>query len=227
MKILVLSTYRTGSTQFCKQLAMQHGIDNLDEYFHESVHPAMRSKRIDSLQNTDNWVVKLMPFHDQCADQDNVRPNPLLTLLAHADKVYCIMRKDLNAQVRSYWLTKLCGQLEKNHDVLMPSWHDEFETPVDLNDFNTVKYTYIHKGDEITVEKPWCDVIAHSLPRYRRILFDDIRWVAEVCNANPKIEIVYTEDLETGTKYQRPFVMPNSFPKICTGYTLEDLTVAQ
>ena len=35
--ILVLSTYRTGSTNLCKQLSKQYAYENLDECFHESI----------------------------------------------------------------------------------------------------------------------------------------------------------------------------------------------
>lgn len=227
MKILVLTTYRTGSTHLCAQLAQQHKLENFDECFHESLHPMTRAKLINELQCTDNWVVKLMPWHDQCADKDGVSPNPLLTLLKHADRVICLLRKDLNAQVKSYWITKMCGQLKTNHQMQLPGWHDEFTTPIDFNSIDTVNYTYTHKGDEITVSRSWCEIISLSLPRYRKFLFGEIKWIHNALKDVPGVETMYTEDLQTGEKYNRPFVMPNSFPKLCTGYTLDQLAVTE
>ena len=226
MKILVLTTHRTGSANYCKQLAEQHNIDNLDEYLSETVHPAMRVKRLDSLENSDNWLVKLTPTNDKCADIDNVRPNPLLTLLKHADKVICLFRQDLNAQVTSYWITKMCNQLNSNMGIQVPDLHDEFDTPFDFNSIDKPHYTYIHKGDEITVSRDWCDIIALSLPRYRKFLFDEIRWIKLACQ-DLDVETVYTEEITKGTQYNRPFVLPKSFPKLATGYTLDRSTVTE
>lgn len=226
MKILVLTTYRTASTYYCQQLAEQHNIENFDECFNETLHPMTRLKMLDQLQQSDDWIVKLMPHHDKCADRDGVSPNPLLTLLKHADRVVCLLRKDLNSQVISYWITKMCGQLKNNHNVETPGWHDQFDTEFNFNDISKVKYTYIHKGDEITVSRDWCDIIAISLPQYRKFLFDEIRWIKRVCK-DIDVDVVYTEDIDTGSKYQRPFVLPKSFPKLATGYTLDQLTVTE
>ena len=185
-----------------------------------------RLKLLDKLEQSDNWVVKLMPHHDKCADKDGVGRNPLLTLLKHADRVVCLLRKDLNSQVISYWITKMCGQLQTNHNIEAPGWHDQFKTEFDFNDFSKVKYTYVHKGDVITVEYPWCEVVAKSLPMYRKFLFDEIRWIKKACK-DIEVETVYTEDISTGSRYQRPFVLPKSFPMLATGYTLDRLTVAE
>ena len=227
MKILVLSTYRTGATNYCKQLAEEHNLENYNECFDEKIHPIERTKILNRLTESDNWIVKLLPKHDQCGDRDGVSPNPLLTLINSADKVYCLMRKDLNEQLRSVWLAKISTQIKNNVGVDLPDSHTEFDQPIDLNTFDKIPYTYVHKGDVITVEYPWCEVVSKSLPVYRQLLFKDIRWVSDVCNNNPQIEIVYTEDMDHDKKYHRPFVFPKCFPKICTGFSLEELTVAQ
>ena len=227
MKILVLSTYRTGATNFCKQLAEEHGLTNHNECFDEKTHPLERTKTLKYLTESDNWVVKMLPKHDQCGDRDGVKPNPLLTLIDSADKVYCVMRRDLNEQLRSVWLAKISTQITDNLGVELPDWHTDFEKPIDLNTFDGIPYTYIHKGDVKTIKYPWCEVVSKSLPLYRWWLFKDIKWVADVCNNHSQIEIVYTEDMDHDKKYHRPFVFPKCFPTICTGTRLEELTVAQ
>ncbi len=115
--ILVLTTYRTGSISFCKQLAEQHSYENLDEGFHEGVldlhKPVLRH-----LHRNKNHVVKLMPYHIEKSPINNL----LDELLSLAEKVYVLIRKDFDQQCRSYYICKRLGV----------DWHDQWEDKVDV-----------------------------------------------------------------------------------------------
>ena len=115
--ILVLTTYRTGSTSFCKQLAEQHSYENLDEGFHEGVldlhKPVLRH-----LHRNKNHVVKLMPYHIEKSPINNL----LDELLLLAEKVYVLIRKDFDQQCQSYYICKRLGV----------DWHDQWEDKVDV-----------------------------------------------------------------------------------------------
>ena len=69
--ILVLTTYRTGSTNFCKDLAEQHKYENLDECFHENL-PDLHKSVLRHLHKNKNCVVKLMPYHIEKSPINNL-----------------------------------------------------------------------------------------------------------------------------------------------------------
>ncbi len=114
--ILVLTTYRTGSTNFCKQLAEEHKYENLDEAFHENLldlhKPVLRH-----LHKNKNCIVKLMPWHIKKSPIKNL----LDELLPLAEKVYVLVRKDFDQQCQSYYIA--CYTKE---------WHNTFYEPKDI-----------------------------------------------------------------------------------------------
>ena len=72
--ILVLSTYRTGSTNLCKDLSEANRYENLDECFHE----ALADKHKDVL----SYIIKNPNLTaKEYADLLNVRPNYVKELL--------------------------------------------------------------------------------------------------------------------------------------------------
>lgn len=108
--ILVLSTYRTGSTNFCKQLEKDTGYENLDEYFHESF-ALSHSDRIRYITKTKKCIVKVFPYHLNSSPRTNL----LSELLDVASRIIFLIRKDFDQQVQSYYICKYTND-----------WHSSF-----------------------------------------------------------------------------------------------------
>ena len=98
--ILVLSTYRTGSTNLCKQLSKQYAYENLDECFHESI-PDVHKNAVRYISKNKNCVVKLFPYHIEKSPIENL----LQELILYAEKVIVLVRKDFDQQCRFYWVS--------------------------------------------------------------------------------------------------------------------------
>ena len=114
--ILVLSTYRTGSTNLCKQLSKQYAYENLDECFHESI-PDVHKNAVRYISKNKNCVVKLFPYHIEKSPIENL----LQELILYAEKVIVLVRKDFDQQCQSYYVCKQTG-----------NWHDNFDQPIDI-----------------------------------------------------------------------------------------------
>ena len=114
--ILVLTTYRTGSTNFCKDLAEQHKYENLDECFHENL-PDLHKSVLRHLHKNKNCVVKLMPYHIEKSPINNL----LDELLPLAEKVYVLIRKGFDLQCQSYYVCRETAD-----------WHNTFYEPKDI-----------------------------------------------------------------------------------------------
>jgi len=114
--ILVLSTYRTGSTNLCKSLAEERGYENLDECFHESLIDQHKDVLRYILKNP-NCVIKIFPYHLEKSNIDNLF-NQLVEI---AEQVIILIRKDFDSQVKSYYTCKQIGD-----------WHSDFEDTVDI-----------------------------------------------------------------------------------------------
>jgi len=115
--ILVLTNYRTGSTNFCKYLAEQNNYTNCDELFHQ-LRNDQQEENINFLKNNSQTVVKVMP--DQILNAKN--SNLLELLVELSEKIYVLVRKDLYNQCKSYYVAL---QLE-NH------WHDNFKSTKEI-----------------------------------------------------------------------------------------------
>lgn len=180
--ILVLTTYRSGSTSFCKQLAEQHSYENLEEMFHEGFsrtyvqnnpqygdNSAMPNFHKDSLRyitKNPNCIVKLMPFHNANSDIENL----IDILIGMAEKVYVLVRKDFDQQCQSYYICKRLGG----------GWHDQWEDKV-----------------EVTLDKDrwlWCVNFLHN--QY----FELLSWKEKI----PNCELMFTHQLNQKEKYNRP-----------------------
>jgi len=116
--ILVLTTYRTGSTYFCKTLADENNLENYDEMFHEHLKDHHRANLI-QLEKDTNAVVKLMPWHIQ----NTKIPNLLEKLLSFKPKIYVLIRKDFDQQCQSYYICRFLGP---SKDKKINNWHNEF-----------------------------------------------------------------------------------------------------
>jgi len=106
--ILVLTTPRTASTHLCIRLAEQYGYKNLGEYFLDSLPVQDQLDRLDHLKNNHNYVVKAFPWQLKTTfvrqPKIPVLPQSLFDL---SEKTIILVRKDFNAQCRSYYLAKV------------------------------------------------------------------------------------------------------------------------
>jgi len=114
--ILVLSKYRTGSTNLCKQLAEQYSYENLDECFHESIADK-HNNIVRYISTNPNCVVKVFPYHLKQSSRENL----LNELVALSEKIILLIRKDFDQQVKSYYICKQTG-----------NWHNKFNDTVDI-----------------------------------------------------------------------------------------------
>lgn len=99
--ILVISSYRSGSTWFCQQLAESTGYVNFDELFHERL-AAEHKHNLRQLISLNNSIVKIFPFH--------LRESPindLLDLLTQlSEKIIILVRKNTYNQCKSFYIAK-------------------------------------------------------------------------------------------------------------------------
>jgi hypothetical protein len=111
--ILVLSVYRSGSTDFCQNIANKQGYENLDEAFHESIADHHISALRYLIYNR-RRVVKVFPYHVQ---QSTV-PDLLDKLKVLANRIIFLVRDDFTEQCKSYYVAKQ-----------LANWHDNFSQP--------------------------------------------------------------------------------------------------
>lgn len=180
--ILVLTTYRSGSTSFCKQLAEQHSYEDLHEPFHEGLSktyvqnnpqygdnthmPNVHKDTLRYIIKNPNCIVKLMPFHNANSDIENL----IDVLISMAEKIYILVRKDFDQQCQSYYICKRLGG----------GWHDQWEDKVD-----------------VTLDKDkwlWCVNFLHN--EYCELQ----TWKEKI----PNCELMFTHQLNQKDKYQRP-----------------------
>lgn len=108
--ILVVATYRTGSHWYCENLAKEYEYECLYEYFHE--HEYDHRQRLTHLHENPNSVVKIMPEHLTQTPMKNLFDE----LIAMAERVHFVVRRDFNAQLKSYYAAK----------HIPGEWHEEF-----------------------------------------------------------------------------------------------------
>lgn len=94
-RIVVLSSYRTGSTAFCDILARHNQLTNHDEYFHDHQDQKKIWSTVDITQliNKSNYVIKIMP--------DQIR-EPQFSALLQRSWVLGIHRRNFLEQLVSY-----------------------------------------------------------------------------------------------------------------------------
>ena len=164
--ILVLSTYRTGSTELCKNVAVDNNYENLDEVFHESAPASHRNALMHIAKNHD-CVVKLFPYHLDKTPVTGLLPH----LLEMADRVITLVRNDFHAQCKSYYV---CKQVK--------DWHSNFAEPVRVE---LDQSTWLTRANFLEQQY-------HALHK--------------LCNQIDNYELMFTEDLQFSTKYNRPVI---------------------
>jgi hypothetical protein len=98
-KICVVTNYRSGSSSFCTSIGNTNKTYMLGEYFNPVSYNGTGftiEKALRNLYSMNRYVLKLMP--------DHLRYNPGLIdmVLAHADKIIYLYRRDFAAQVKSF-----------------------------------------------------------------------------------------------------------------------------
>lgn len=106
--ILVLTTPRTASTHLCTQIAHEYGYENLGEYFGDSLTIEDQLDKLDYLKNNPDCVVKAFPWQIKST---GIKYPKLLslpkTLYGLSEKTIFLIRRDFNAQCRSYYIGKI------------------------------------------------------------------------------------------------------------------------
>jgi len=98
-KICILTNYRTGSSSLCTALSNTNKIPMLGEYFNPVTFNGTgftMDKALRNITSMNKYILKVMPDHLR------YDPELLTTVLAHADRVIYLYRRDFNAQVRSF-----------------------------------------------------------------------------------------------------------------------------
>lgn len=118
--ILVLSTYRSASTWYCSALAERNTLYNYDELFHES-QCDLHKQSLRELARNNSCVVKIFPYHFSST------PVPLLIdkLINIASEVHVVVRKDFDAQLRSYYIAKQLRDWHSDIDSAAVTYDDE------------------------------------------------------------------------------------------------------
>jgi len=96
-KCLVLTNYRSGSTEFCEVNAdISKGIINLYEILHDKEKYSNIDDAINVLKYTDKFIVKMMP------DQFNFNIDQFEKILKYVNEIIYLYRKDYKAQCLSW-----------------------------------------------------------------------------------------------------------------------------
>ena len=153
LRITLLTTPRTASTYYCYQLAEKYNIPNLGEYLHGL-------SKNDYTPLAHNMPIGIHKIFENSLDRTSLN-----FVLANSDKVYYLIRKDKDAQLKSF----LCAK-HRNPDK---PWVFTTEDTGGVID--------------ITVNKSEAD-------RYRARFSRSDEAIKSVADRYPG-EIVYTEDI--------------------------------
>ncbi len=122
--IVVLASYRTGSTALCDVLSKTHKVINLDEYFHYKKYIRYTHK---GFPYNEGYVIKIMP--DQVIE-------PLFSQLIKQSEVYGIYRKNIVEQIASYYI--VMKNIKKWHNKKGDKLTDDYEIEYDVKELKRV-----------------------------------------------------------------------------------------
>ncbi len=167
--ILILSTYRSGSTNLCRSLAEATGYSNKDELFHESfaTEHLHRLRELEK-QEFKNTIVKIFPYHIQSSPI----PNLLNILVEQAERVICLVRPNFDQQCQSYYIAKQTNDFHSQ-------WNDVVTVKYDAEDWR-LRQTFIHNEvlalsdwySDYKCELMWSHQIAGTVPYSRPVSWD-------------------------------------------------------
>ena len=95
-KCLVITNYRTGSSNFCLDNGRNHKLVNLWEILHNNGKYYPIEDAVNVLKYTERFIVKVMP------DQFGYDYAKLELLMEHTDQIVYLYRKDFTAQCLSW-----------------------------------------------------------------------------------------------------------------------------
>lgn len=177
--ILVLTNYRTGSTNFCQYLAKEHNYLNCDEIFHP-LRNDQQQENIQLIKDNPRTVVKVMPYQLLNAKT----PNLLDLLVDLSEKIYVLVRKDVYNQCKSHYIAI---QLEDH-------WHSNFKNTKEIT-YNKDAWEHslyficdqYSKLLKITKTLPQFELIyTHQIPdsvKYHR----PVKWDIEPIQVDPRL----------------------------------------
>ncbi len=153
---LVLSTYRSGSTWFCKELARELDVVNHDEPFNNRINdePDKHKNFLAKLKENPVGVVKIFPYHLNHTPIYNL----LETCISLSETITVLVRKNFDDQVKSYYIAK---QLK--------NWHDDINTTITLDKsiyFDYVKFLNNQNNELSKIYK--------SLPQSKLVFLEDL-----------------------------------------------------
>ena len=157
--ILVLTTFRSGSTWYCNDLAEKYGYINYDEPFNVN-HKGSHTEHLRSIISNPNSIVKFMPQQDRTADM----PGLLDKLVSLATEIHVLVRKDFNAQVRSHYAARYLGGMYKI------GWTTEYSEPKDVH-YNELLYQTLER--EIFAHIVELSRIYHKLGSAKLVFTED------------------------------------------------------
>ncbi len=118
--IIVLGTYRSGTTALCDHLSKKYNLKNYDEVFHD-LAPEQTDKFIENIADGNNkYVIKIMPT------QINDSNRQLISQLIDECFVIKCYRKNVLNQIRSMYI---CHQTKKWH-YRKDSDRESFSVPI-------------------------------------------------------------------------------------------------
>lgn len=159
--ILVLTNPRTASTWFCNRLAVEHNCADLGELFHADDQKGQHQENLSQLYTQPNSVVKLFAVHFESKEV----PELLHKLVQLADQIFVLVRKDFNAELKSFYIADYLSGL-------IDDWHSAFEKPVRI----------------VYREKQYSSLKNHLLDQLNKLS-------AVHKELDQKCKLVYTEDL--------------------------------
>ena len=152
--ILVISSYRSGSTWFCQQLAKSTGYVNLDEMFHENL-AENHKHHLRKLISLNNSIVKIFPFHLSESPINNL----LDLLIQLSEKIIILVRKNTYDQCKSLYIAKSCS-----------NWHEKNINLTITYDPKTWNRYYNFLDNEITEIKK----IINKIPNAEIVYLEDL-----------------------------------------------------
>ena len=157
MKITLLTSPRTAGTHYCWKLAEQHNIPYLGEIFNQDLD---QQTIVDQVLNMEAGVCKVH------ADMDAFILN---ILLKKSDKTYFLIRKDVDAQVKSI----ICARHRNPKDTWDPRSYDRTKDIGETIDINV-------KQSEVDLYKEKITRSNHIIKKYSEAYNSTVKYTEDI-----------------------------------------------
>ena len=123
--VLVFTSYRTGSTALCNQIANNLNYRNFDETYHPTLFQERRQEFVEYKKHNSDFVWKLMP--------DQITSDNHSDIIETWQQCYAfkLTRRDNVAQIASWYISHATDKWHQVDDHLLTSdnvWHENTET---------------------------------------------------------------------------------------------------